>query len=245
MFWNKKAKCPITEEDKNWIELRLNWINENVVKLKEQKTVLPTKAFFEKDFEGKEEDALYILNKLGKYFNINTNKLSLEFYTEEPIKLDDHTFTQSENGDGTAGYYFQNQDEYKIFIEIQQLKRPQSLIATLAHELSHYVLLGIKNFEFEGEENEWVTDLLTIAYGFGIFLGNTKFEFNQYQTGDGWGGWSARMQGYLPQQVIAYSLAEIEIKKGSSMPKWIDYLKDGFKKDFINSWKYIAENQNT
>lgn len=243
MFWKKKKKCPITIDDKNWIESRLNWIDENIISLNDQSTVLPTKDFFDVDFKGEEKDAIFIMKQLGEHYRINIEKIKLEFYSEESAKLDDHTFTEKEPGNGTAGYYVQNHNEYKILIEVQQLKRPQSLIATLAHELSHFVLLGIKNIEFEGEENEWVTDLLTIAYGYGIFLGNTKFEFEQYQTGDGWGGWHARTQGYLPQQIIAYSLAEIEYRKNSEIPDWIDYLKKEFRNDFIKSFEFLLESK--
>ena len=98
-----------------------------------------------------------------------------------------------------------------------------------------------KGYHFEEQENEYLTDLTTIAFGFGIFLGNTKFNFNQWQSGDGWGGWSASTQGYLPEQVIAYTMAEIQNRKSNLEPTWVDHLQGGFKKQFKNSIKYIAQ----
>ena len=105
--------------------------------------------------------------------------------------------------------------------------------------MSHYILIGIQNVYSDDEENEWLTDLFTIANGFGIFMGNTRFEFNQWQSGDGWGGWQYSIQGYLPQQVIAYTMAEIEIRRSNSIPEWTKYMKDDFKNDFVKSMDYL------
>ncbi len=239
MFWKNKQKCPIIEEDKEWIEYQLNWINLNVVMLVEQQTILPTKKFFNWNFKGGEEDAEFVLRKVGEYCNVNVDNINLEFYSEESIELDRGTFTQQEEGTGTAGLYVQEGDQFSILIEVRQLKRPNSLISTIVHELCHYVLIGQKDFLLEGEENEWLTDVLAIAYGFGIFIGNTKFEFSQWQSGDGWGGWQYSIQGYLPQQITAYVMAEIEIRRTQSLPKWVNLLKGNFQKDFEKSMNYL------
>jgi hypothetical protein len=242
MFWKRKPKCTIELEDKKWIEDHLNWLDNNVVKIKNHPTILPTKEFFDWQFNGGEKDAEFVLNKVAEYCNVNPEKINLDFYSEESIELDRGTFTQKEEGTGTAGLYVQQGNKYSILIEVQQLKRPNSLIATMAHELSHYVLLGQKDVYLEGEENEWLTDLLAITFGFGIFIGNTKFEFNQWQSGDGWGGWQYSSQGYLPQQITAYAMAEIEIRRTKEIPEWIDFLKNDFKNDFKKSMKFLISN---
>ena len=239
MFWKNKPKCPIKEEDKVWIEDQLNWIDLNVIRLEEQKTILPTKKYFNWDFKGEEKDAKFVLKKIGEYFNINTDEIAIEFYSEEAIELDRGTITQKEEGTGTAGIYVQDGNQFSILIEVQQLKRPNSLISTIAHELCHYVLLGQKGFHLDGEENEWLTDLLAISYGFGVFIGNTRFEFSQWQSGDGWGGWQYSIQGYLPQQITAYAMAEIEIRRTNTLPEWINLLKSDFQKDFTKSMNYL------
>ena len=242
MFWKRKPKCPITKEDKEWLEDHLNWLDKNVINLKKQDTILPTKRFFDWEFKGEEKDAEFILKKVGEYCNVNTESINLDFYSEEAIELDRGTITQKEEGTGTAGLYLQKGNQFSILVEVQQLKKTNSLIATIAHELSHYVLLGQKGVYLEGEENEWLTDLLAIAYGFGIFIGNTKFEFSQWQSGDGWGGWQSSMQGYLPQQITAYAMAEIEIRRTKKIPDWINLLKNDFQNDFKKSMKYLISN---
>ena len=239
MFWSKKKECPITIGDKEWIETHLNLLDEKIVSLKETATILPTKKYFNWDFSGKEKDAEFVMKRVGEYCSINTDEIILDFYSEEAIELDRGTVTQQIPGTGSAGMYIQEEGTFSIFVEVQQLKRPNSLIATIAHELSHYKLLGQNNLQLDGEENEWLTDLLAIAYGFGIFIGNSRFEFSQFQSGDGWGGWQYSIQGTLPHQIIAYTMAELESRKHNTNQSWVKLLKPDFKKDFLKSKEYI------
>lgn len=242
MFWKRKVKCPITQEDKEWLEEWLDWIDNNVVDFRSQPTILPTKEYFDWTFTGTRKDAEFVLRKVGNYFKVDTAGIQLDLYSEESIELDRGTRTQTLKGEGTAGLFVRDGKKPTIWIEIQQLKRPNALVATLAHELSHYVLLSQKGVELEGEENEWLTDLLAIAYGFGVFMGNTRFELSQWQSGDGWGGWEYTTQGYLPQQIIAYAMAEIEVTRQVGLPDWIDLLRKDFQKDFRKSMKYQKAN---
>jgi len=241
MFWKKKIKCPIKQEDEMWITQHLEWLDENVVSLVDQPTFLPTKEYFDWTFTGSESDADFVLKQVGRYCRIITEGINLEFYSEESIELDRGLITQKEEGAGSAGMYVQDEGQFSILIEVQQLKKPLSLIATIAHELSHFILMGQRNIELEGVENEWLTDLLAIANGFGIFIGNTAFEFNQWQSGDGWGGWQSSMQGYLPQQITAHAMAIIEMKKSSEVPDWTSHLKTDFKTDFEQSMRYLIK----
>lgn len=239
MFWNRKPKCPITPEDKQWIEKTLTWIDKNVVNLSNQPLILPNTDFFDREFTHTDQDAYYLLEKIGSYLHIDTSPISLFFYSEASQELAPGLITQTEEGKGTAGWYSQNEKGYSISIEIQQLQRTESLVATIVHELCHYVLLGIKQISLEGEENEWLTDLLSIAYGFGIFMGNSKFYFNQWQSGDGWGGWQYSTQGYLPLQIIAYAMAEIQFRKNNTDLSFTKYMTKDLKKNFLKSFKFI------
>lgn len=242
-FFKKSYKNPIDSDDSVWLSRNLYWINKNLMNLATQPTILPTKKYFKHEFTGSEEDAYFVLSKLGEYFKINTEKIHLGFYSENKHEPGTNVVIESEDGKGTAGLYLEDRKSISILIENKNLKNPHSLIATMAHELSHYVLLNFKKVGYDGIENEWFTDLVTIAYGFGIFLGNTKFEFSQWQDGDGWAGWSYSISGYLPQQIIAHAMAEIEMKKSDAMPSWVKYLKGDFKKDFIKSHNFFAPNQ--
>jgi len=212
MFWSNRKKCPGKSLDRIWIEKKLDWLNTNFINISKQPTILPTKKYFKSNFQGEEKDAYLVLEVLSTYFQINPSRIKLEFYSERSHELGRGMITQRD-GVGSSGLFYSDGYESSILIEEQQLRRPNSLIATIAHELSHYLIMDEKGYYFEEEENELLTDLTAIAYGFGIFLGNSKFKFQQWQSSDGWGGWSSSTQGYLPQQIIAYTMAEIESRR--------------------------------
>ncbi len=241
MFWKRKAKCPVTEEDKVWVEEKLDWFQTNFIDVCEQPTFTPTKKYFPYDFRGTEEDAEFILDILGDYFQLNTRRIYLDFYDQSHTDLGMGMSTQRESK-GAVGLYLQDGEENSILIEVGQLKDTTSLIATIAHELSHYLIMEEKGYYFEETENEFLTDMAVIAYGFGIFLGNSKFKFKQWSSGDGWGGWSASAQGYLPQQIIAYTMAEIQRRKNDLEPEWTTHMERNLKSYFNKSIRYIQEN---
>lgn len=242
-FWKKKNTVPITEEDRAWIEKNLVWLHENVVNLRKQPTVLPTREFFDWEFTGKEKDARYVLQRLGKLCRVDVSRVRLSFYSQQTLDFGNGMATRPEEDEkGAAGYYSFDGDESEIQIEIGQLQNPASLVATMAHELSHYVLIGLYDYGHDDDqENEYLTDLLAIAYGFGIFQGNTAFQRSAWQSGGG-SGWSIGKQGYLPKQVTAYAMAVIELYKGRSEQTWGQYLEKDFGKYFNRSVGFVFEN---
>ena len=164
MFWSKKYKFPIDEEDQNWIVLMLRWIDEEIFELTSKQTILPTRNFFDHKFTGIEEDGQYVLDAVGKYFDVDKSEIKRNFYSEENIELDRGLVTKKDEGKGTAGVYQQNGNDILIWINKDQLNKPVHLIATIAHEMSHYVLMELYDVTKDSEvEDEWLTDLFTIA----------------------------------------------------------------------------------
>ena len=58
MFWKKKNKLPVTQEDKNWVDENIDWLETQLSKkhFLEIKTVTPTKDFFNENFNSSEEE---------------------------------------------------------------------------------------------------------------------------------------------------------------------------------------------
>jgi hypothetical protein len=241
-FWKKKNSRPITEEDSIWIENNLYWIHENVVNLRRHPTILPPDAFFDYSFSGQEKDAHFVLERLGELCGVDASKIRLTFYSQQPMDLGSGIITRLDEEKGAAGYYVQDDEESEIQIEIGQLKDPVSLIAVMAHELCHYVLIGLYEYgHMDDQENEYLTDLLVIAYGLGIFQGNSSFSRKTWDSSSGHSGWSIGKQGYLPKQVTAYAMAVIELYKGRFEQDWLHFLEKDFKKYFTRSVGYVFE----
>ncbi|TMM29951.1 hypothetical protein FDT66_08770 [Polaribacter aestuariivivens] len=242
MFWKKKNKSPITIEDEEWLNSDLGWLKDVLSEphFLEIKTVTPTKEFYNIEFTGIEKDAQFVLNRTKELMCVKNDKIKLEFFDDSPVQMDDGSILTTPadiNGswESAAGLYEKKENNTTIYIERQQLKNPISLIATVAHELSHVILLGKKIIE---ENDEYLTDLMAITYGFGIFLGNSRFSFSQFSKG-AMLGWQSSSQGYLPEQIIAFSMAWLSIKRNENTD-YKQFLNKTMLKYFNQSYKYLS-----
>ncbi len=244
MFWNKKKKPSVTENDKKWIEesfifLREILGNEHFDSLR---TVTPTKNYYNWTFKGNEEDAEFVLERTKELMQIEDSNIRIEYFSDQPIEMADGTILSSPadiNGkwQSATGVYKEFENEKIIYIEKGQLKNTFSLIATIAHELSHFILLGENRIE---ENDEYLTDLTAITYGFGIFLGNSRFQHSKFQN-ISHSGWQMSSQGYLPEQVIAYAMVWLSIHRNEST-EYENYLNNGMRKFFTQNIEYLKTN---
>lgn len=245
MFWNKKLKLPVTEEDKEWVEEGLLMLSNEfgTEHFKSLYTILPNKEFYDNDFSGSETDAAFILNQTKIYMDIEADSFELHFFSDDPVEMADGTLLTTPadiNGrwESAAGIYEEIDGVTKIYIKRSKLRDPVGLIATISHELSHHILLGEGRTEIN---DEYLTDLVAIAYGFGIFLGNSHFS---YTTGSNFkgSGWSMSSTGYLPEQVIAYAMAWLCVYRDEE-PVWKNLLNKTMLNHFDQSLKFIEKYQ--
>lgn len=243
MFWNKSPKLPVTHEDKEWVEEYLLHLKDNLGQehFLSLETILPTKEFYDITFSGVEDDAYFVLEQTKIYMAIEDDNIKLKFFSDSPVMMADGTILTTpadSNGswESAAGTFHINDEITYISIELKQLKDPQALIATIAHELSHYILLGEGRID---ENDEYLTDLLAITYGFGIMMANTRFRFASTRDIRG-SGWEMSSIGYLPEQIIAYAMAWLCNYKNED-PIWKEMLNPTMLKYFNQSIDYIRK----
>ncbi len=242
MFWNKSPKLPVTPEDKEWIEESMIWIKQifDADYFIGLDTILPNKNYYNCNFNGQQSDAEFVLEQTKIYMDIDREDIKLDFFSDSPVEMADGTLlsTPSDNINGSwksaTGTYESDGNNTIIRIEKNQLKNTTGLIATIAHELCHEILLGEGYLE---ENDEYLTDLLAVAYGFGIFLGNSCHSFNKFRTAHG-SGWESASTGYLPEQVIAYAMAWLCIYRNEE-PVWKTMLNPTILKYFNQGMEYI------
>lgn len=105
---------------------------------------------------------------------------------------------------GTFGYA---DGRYYITYNPTSLAHPQTLVATFAHELAHYLLHTAKTRPPGGAAlAEHATDLAAVFLGFGVFMANSAKTFSQFEGG-GEVGWEMRGAGYLSENALVTALA--------------------------------------
>lgn len=114
--------------------------------------------------------------------------------------------------DKGAGGTFSVGPEVVITYSPALLNDPSALVATLAHELCHYLLATVKDEPpCTWKEHEPLTDLAAVHEGFGIFLANSAFSFSQWTNNDTQ-GWQWQKRGYLSEAELGFALGVFVVR---------------------------------
>jgi hypothetical protein len=111
-------------------------------------------------------------------------------------------------------------------------------VATIAHELSHVILLGGGLLQRDDPQMELLTDLATVILGFGVFNSGAAYRFRQWTDGQTQ-GWSTRRSGYLTEELWGYSLAKFAQFRGEADPIWRSALAKNVQVYFDQSARWL------
>jgi hypothetical protein len=242
MFWNKKSKSPITEEDESWVESSYAWFAQNLgIDLRKQEIYLPTAHFLGFHYKGTEDDLLDVVDLVAGKMGIDSSTIEVYFFEEfQPIKFTDEGM-HSKYEDGTKlveGEYSKVIDGlYQIGIERNLLEHPLKLIATVAHELAHIKLLGEERLE---ENDEPLTDLSACMFGFVIFIANNAISKMETWSGNTHTGWQINgAAGYVHYKVYAFLIAYWLQKREEKNPEGLGYLDKEIYNEVKKATKYL------
>lgn len=203
----------------------------------------PTAEHFPIRYDGSQDSLLQTAQIIADQMEIDLNKINLDIYNQSIQEFQgDAGFrmwtTPDEHSEEvmSSGLYFDKNasGKFDVFIEKNNLKDPEKLVATLAHEFAHIKLLGEKRVSFNDES---LTDLTTVVFGIGIFNANCAFrEIKNYDS------WGHNTLGYLKQREWGYALALHAYYRQEKNPIWINYLTPNIKSDFKKSSSFIYAN---
>jgi hypothetical protein len=114
-----------------------------------------------------------------------------------------------------------------------------ALVAVIAHELGHEILLGQKRISIDEPDHEPLTDLLTVFFGLGIFTANSTIQDRGWHSG-GWSGWETSKMGYLDQPTLGYALAQFARVRAEHNPAWIKYIRPDVRAPMKQSFRFLT-----
>lgn len=114
---------------------------------------------------------------------------------------------------------------------------PVGLVATLAHELSHYLLPAKDEPPGGWDNHEFCTDLCVVYSGFGLFGAATAFRY--YSGAQSWG---YQRSGYLTQPEWTFALAVFFALRDQPVEDAKPWLPSHLMNGVRRAAKYLAMN---
>jgi hypothetical protein len=201
--------------------------------------VLPTDEFFPGRYDATKKAGRALVARVCDYMGINPAGVQVRFYTErQPLVIEG---AGMQHWDGAAGLYQDSPwGEQVIKIEASALQDPTVLVATAAHELGHVLLLGQGRISHEVEDQEELTDLLTVFLGLGVFTANSRVRSSASHDGLT-ESFSIRRLGYLSQPITGYALALFAFARGETDPAWAGHLCADVRSPFRTGLRYLQK----
>jgi len=246
-------KLPVSEEQRQWVDDGFRRLERLLGRgrMLEAKVVEPTAEDFPDPYDRTPAAVEKLFSRVCRDMRVNRDDVDLEIFQDETEEL--QTMLPSWRGDSktrAAGLYVHAYEQSRssgdsdsrvvVAVRSTMLKDPMSLVATVAHELGHVILLGGDLMSTETPDHEPMTDLLTVFLGLGIFTANCAARFKQFQD-DRRIGWSTQRLGYLPERVFGYALAKFAIERNDKA-QWARHLTPNVRSDFKQSRRWLTEN---
>jgi hypothetical protein len=251
-----RPKLPVSEDERCWVDEGFRRLEKMLGRrrLLEAMVVMPTAEHFPDPYDKTPTAAEKLFCRVCTYMQVERSAIELEIFPDETEELSKILPSwRAKDGKRAAGLFVHDKGDHSpaehqcdqrdmvVAIRSTLLQDPLSLVATVAHELGHVILLGGGLMSRETEDHEPLTDLLTVYFGLGIFTANSAARFRKYQD-ERRQGWSTQRLGYLPEAVFGYALAKFCLERGEEKPEWARHLSPNVRADFKRSRTWLAEN---
>ncbi len=245
MFGIFRKKPVLSFEDTEFQVATFKWLLRNFGGkdfFENTKLILPTREYFPSKLDSEDEAALQTFETVKKYAGMEDWPCRLEKQEEDVDARVAPTVAVQNAPSGPLGT-FQAKEESEIVITYNPdvVRNPTQLVATYAHELAHY-LTGCGQEPPPGGWDNWefATDIAATFLGFGVFMANSAFNFQQYSDVDSQ-GWKFSRSGYLSEAEHVFALAIFFALHDMQVDSALPHLKPSLKKLLKRSANQISK----
>jgi len=241
LSWFTAAKCPVDDETKEWIDESFNWLIKELSAetLTENTVVMPTPEYFPDPLTGKPGDVRRMLDRICAFMDIDPKEVDVQIFSKEIEAQARRTKVPETLGHPQFAYKKQK-NKYNLRVEAKQAAKADSVVAAIAHELAHVILIGENRLDRTRPDHEEMADLLTVFYGLGIFTSNAAVELATARNAVYEGGPHLRA-GYMTEEMYGYALALFAHARGESNPKWKKHLHVNVRHYFKQGLKFLEK----
>ncbi len=242
-----RPKPPLTDEQSSWVDDGFERLGQILGRNRmiDAQVVLPIVEHFPDPYDGTERSLDTLFRRVCGYMKFEADRVELEVRTDRDAEIREKVPFWQGKSSQPAGLYSRSSLDSQFVIAIRDslLRNPLAVVATLAHELVHTILLGEALIDRSMEDMEPFTDLTTVYLGFGVFSANASLRFEQHQDYSTQ-GWSVQTLGYLSQEVYGHALAKFATERGEVRPEWAQQLSTNVRSYFKRSHKWLRNRQN-
>jgi hypothetical protein len=220
------GKSTFLESDlEDWSLETWAWLMRNLggmARLRAAPLVVPSRDYFPPSETVEHERAVYLFELVKKHMGMEGWSCELEARSRPPMNAQVGEFWHVRSGSRPNGTFRIDEGQPIVSYATDLVAKPADLIATLAHELSHYLIATFREPIPGGREVHELTTELTVAYcGFGVFGANHAFSFRQH--GDAFSqGWQSSRNGYFSERSWAFALALFSALTGREVSRqWL------------------------
>jgi hypothetical protein len=214
-----KARPPVDPEEYEWLLACFAWLMREfggLERVRATPLVLPVTRFFpDSDLTGHDR-ALELFGQVKALCGMADWQCDLvPGERERESHITTAHLLRHHSKPPPLGTFSYADGRYRITYNPSELARPHALVATFAHELSHYLLHTAETRPPGGPElREHATDLGAVFMGFGSFLANTAKNFHQFRN-ESEQGWQMQAQGYLSENALVTGHALFVLVSGA------------------------------
>jgi hypothetical protein len=245
VFGLLKPKVPLDDDQLDWADRSFRRLGTllGARRLLDATVILPTEEHFPDPYDQSEDALRRMVDRVAAAMKVDPGQIDVElFHSEYDVSRTLVPFFSGE-GSSAGGLYFHTPEERQsIAINAAELKDPMALVAVIAHEIGHVILLRPGRVKRDESDMEPLNDLLTIFLGFGVFTANAAFRFSQYTTNESQ-GWSTRRLGYLSEPMLGYSLARFAYERREEKPDWASLVKSNITPYMKRSLAWLSQTE--
>ena len=229
-----KAECPIDTTCREWIDRRWKWLEDEfgLERLLSVPVVVPRPQYFPDRYCGTEEDAQRMLGRVCTYMGIDPATIELILYEDNTPSYEGHW------RESTAGLYQSHGGRFRIWIEVSNLDDPLAMVATMSHELGHVHLLGHGRVSEDADDQEPLTDLITVFLGLGVITANSVIREHNWHEGNS-SGWKMGRRGYLDMPQYGYALSLFARARGEDGSSFLNELRLDVRSSFRQAMRFL------
>jgi hypothetical protein len=248
------AACPVDPAVQAWTESSMRWFTDEFgTDVLQRDVMLPAADFIPPGYSATPGEIGDVVTQLCILMMVNPARIKIDLFggsaqEKEAARLGERR---------TVGHFHMKDGVAIIGLDRSETSDPLLLTAIAVHELCHVRLLGERRISSKRADQERLTDLLTVFFGFGVFSTNAAMRFARARR-----GWSIVPQGdfddltlnaarhndsynrlgYLRSQEFGYGMACFCWLRHETDPAWARALNPGPLTYLKQGLAYLARN---